>query len=239
MVEWTQEAIRFRMDAAERVGFDETIAAQILPHLPPNAHVCDAGCGLGYLSLALSRGCASVTAVDTSAAALAALRENAARAGASNIRAVQDDLFFMRPKARYDAMVFCFFGQTGETLRAVRAQCAGRAFLIKRGHAEHRFSLTNSPASRLNFQRACAELTALKVPFFTETFSAEMGQPLLSLLDAERFFAQFGTSGHPLDAAQIQARLTKTGMPEFPYFLSAKRMLGMIVLDARDIPDSI
>ena len=82
MVEWTQEAIRFRMDAAERVGFDETIAAQILPHLPPNAHVCDAGCGLGYLSLALSRGCASVTAVDTSAAALAALRENAARAGA-------------------------------------------------------------------------------------------------------------------------------------------------------------
>lgn len=34
MVEWTQEAIRFRMDAAERVGFDETIAAQILPHLP-------------------------------------------------------------------------------------------------------------------------------------------------------------------------------------------------------------
>ena len=214
MVEWTQEAIRFRMDAAERVGFDETIAAQILPHLPPNAHVCDAGCGLGYLSLALSRGCASVTAVDTSAAALAVLRENAARAGASNIRAVQNDLFFMRPKARYDAMVFCFFGQTGETLRAVRAQCAGRAFLIKRGHAEHRFSLTNSPASRLNFQRACAELTALKV-------------------------AQFGTSGHPLDAAQIQARLTKTGMPEFPYFLSAKRMLGMIVLDARDIPDSI
>jgi len=177
--------------------------------------------------------------VDTSAAALAVLRENAARAGASNIRAVQDDLFFMRPKARYDAMVFCFFGQTGETLRAVRAQCAGRAFLIKRGHAEHRFSLTNSPASRLNFQRACAELTALKVPFFTETFSAEMGQPLRSLLDAERFFAQFGTSGHPLDAAQIQARLTKTGMPEFPYFLSAKRMLGMIVLDARDIPDSI
>lgn len=167
------------------------------------------------------------------------LRENAARAGASNIRAVQDDLFFMRPKVRYDAMVFCFFGQTGETLRAVRAQCAGRAFLIKRGHAEHRFSLTNSPASRLNFQRACAELTALKVPFFTETFSAEMGQPLRSLPDAERFFAQFGTSGHPPDTAQIQARLTKTGMPEFPYFLPAKRMLGMIVLDARDIPDSI
>ena len=66
-----------------------------------------------------------------------------------------------------------------------------------------------------------------------------MGQPLRSLPDAERFFAQFGTSGHPPDTAQIQARLTKTGMPEFPYFLPAKRMLGMIVLDARDIPDSI
>ena len=78
MYQWTQDSIRFRIDAAETTKFDDTIIAQILPDIPRNAHVCDAGCGLGYTSLALARHCARVTAVDTSGVALNVLRETIA-----------------------------------------------------------------------------------------------------------------------------------------------------------------
>lgn len=236
MFEWTEESIRFRVDAAEQVGFDEAIAAHILQYLPENAHVCDAGCGLGYLSIALAAHCGAVTAVDTSGAALAVLRGNAERQGVENLRIRKADLFSMQPEEPYDAMVFCFFGQIGETLRAVRAQCSGRAVLVKRDHVSRRFSLTERPARRLNFQAACDELTELGVPFSAETFSVEMGQPFRSLADAERFFTLFSAGEKP-EPAQLRDHLIETGKLEFPYYFPAERSLGLIMLEAGDIPD--
>lgn len=237
MFEWTEESIRFRVDAAEQVGFDAAIAARILPRLPGNAHVCDAGCGLGYLSIALAAHCRAVTAVDTSGAALAVLRENAERRRVGNLCIREGDLFSMQPEEPYDAMVFCFFGQIGETLRAIRAQCSGRAVLVKRDHAARRFSLTARPARRLNFHAACDALAELGVPFSTETFSVEMGQPFRSLADAERFFALFDAEGGKPEPGRLRERLRETGEPEFPYYFPAERSLGLIVLEAGDIPD--
>ena len=236
MFEWTEESIRFRVDAAEQVGFDEAIAAHILPYLPENAHVCDAGCGLGYLSIALAAHCGAVTAVDTSGAALAVLRGNAERQGVENLRIRKADLFSMQPEEPYDAMVFCFFGQIRETLRAVRTQCSGRAILVKRDHVSRRFSLTERPARRLDFQAACDELAELGVLFSAETFPVEMGQPFRSLADAERFFTLFAAGEKP-EPAQLRDHLIETGKPEFPYYFLAKRSLGLIVLEAGDIPD--
>ncbi|MDD5919322.1 MAG: methyltransferase [bacterium] len=238
MFEWTEESIRFRVDAAEQVGFDEAIAAHILPYLPENAHVCDAGCGLGYLSIALAAHCGAVTAVDTSGAALAVLRGNAERQGVENLRIRKADLFSMQPEEPYDAMVFCFFGQIRETLRAVRTQCSGRAILVKRDHVSRRFSLTERPARRLDFQAACDELAELGVLFSAETFPVEMGQPFRSLADAERFFTLFAAGEKP-EPAQLRARLVETGKQAFPYYFPAERSLGLIVLETGDIPDFI
>lgn len=234
--EWTEETIRFREDAAVRVQFDAAIAQHILPFLPENAHVCDAGCGLGFLSLALAPHCRRITAVDVSSAALAVLARNAVRMGYDNIQIVQGDLFAQRPNPRYDAMVFCFFGHTKETLKAVRTQCKGHAILVKRDHIEHRFAAGNQPAQRLNFQTACQELTALHVPHTTQTFSLEMGQPFRSREEAARFFAIYGGSGAHSAMTQME-EVMKTGDLEFPYYFSARCALGLIVLDAGEIPD--
>ena len=90
---------------------DDTIIAQIVPDIPQNAHVCDAGCGLGYTSLALARHCARVTAVDTSGVALNVLRETIAAGKIRNIEVIEGDLFSMRLGLIYDVMLFCFFGR--------------------------------------------------------------------------------------------------------------------------------
>ena len=61
---WTEESIAFLRDAAAINRYYETIAERIAPQLPENAHICDAGCGIGELSLALKPYCHHVTAVE-------------------------------------------------------------------------------------------------------------------------------------------------------------------------------
>ena len=93
----------------------ETVAEKITPQLPENAHVCDAGCGIGELSLALKPYCRHVTAIC-------------------------GDVEALTPKESYDAMVFCLFGRTQNTLRIARKQCRGKIFLVKSDYSHHRFS---------------------------------------------------------------------------------------------------
>lgn len=237
---WTPDSIRFRMDAAEYTGYDAAIAARILPKLPQNALVCDAGCGLGYLSLALSTGCARVAAVDSSKAALDVLRENAARRRAGNIDVYQEDLFSMRPEQRYDAMVFCFFGRMEETLRAVKAQCKGNAYLVKKNWRNHRFTMTETPLLGYTLSHTIRELSALNVPFSEETFSVEMGQPFRSLEDAVLFFQTYRQQDEPdITSDQVLALLRPNDSEKFPLFLPSYQQLGLITVNVESIPDSI
>lgn len=238
MFQWTPDVIRFRVDAAEYNGFDGKIAARILPYLPPGARVCDAGCGLGYLGLALAEGGARVTAVDQSPAALAVLRANAQKRGLQTIEAVEGDLFSLRPPAPYDAMAFCFFGHMEQTLGALKAQCRGKGFLIKKDWATHRFTLGEAPLTCFTFRQACGALDRLSIPYAAETFPLEMGQPFRSLKDALLFFRTFGQAqgGEAVTEAAVLLRLTATGSAQFPYYLPAERSLGMLVVDTGDIP---
>ncbi len=238
MFEWTNEVIRFRMEASEYNHFEQQLAKRLLPYLPAGAHVCDAGCGLGYLSLALAENDYTVTAVDISAATLHILRENAQARGLTNIQILQDDLFSMRPKTLYDAMVFCFFGRTDETLRAVKRQCVGKAILIKKAWEVHRFTLEKKPLQRFTFRQTCRELEELGIRYQAETFSMETGQPFRSLSDAVRFFELY-EKGTKLDEQAVIARLAATESREFPFYLPSAGRVGIIVLDAGEIPDSI
>lgn len=80
MFRWTDDMIRFMADAADKTDFHRRLASELLPWLHPDDTVCDAGCGLGYLSLALAPHVRHITAAERDAAALAVLeRELAAR----------------------------------------------------------------------------------------------------------------------------------------------------------------
>ena len=73
-MQWTDESIAFLRDAAAMNRYYETIAERIAPQLQENAHVCDAGCGIGELSLALKPYCHHVTAVDADELAIKTLK---------------------------------------------------------------------------------------------------------------------------------------------------------------------
>ena len=113
---WTEESIAFLRDAAAMNRYYETVAEKITPQLPENAHICDAGCGIGELSLALKPYCHHVTAVDADALAIKTLEAHLIK----GVTAICGDVEALTPKEPYDAMVFCLFGRTEDTLRIAR-----------------------------------------------------------------------------------------------------------------------
>lgn len=118
-MQWTDESIVLLRDAPTMNRYYETIAERIAPQLQENAHVCDAGCGIGELSLALKPYCRHVTAVDADALAIKTLEAHLIK----GVTAICGDVEALTPKEPYDAMVFCLFGRTQDTLRIARKRC--------------------------------------------------------------------------------------------------------------------
>ena len=233
MFVWNEESIRFHNDAALYTGCYDLLAEHVAEHLTPGCRIFDGGCGLGHLSLALARRGYDVTGMDISASAIASFRQTAANAGLP-VNIAEGDLFGMPEDASFDNAVFCFFGGTTETLKWAKIHCTGRLILIKKNWYTHRFTRDPEAIRRFTFPVTVRELDSLGIPYETEIVDVDMGQPFRSLEDAVRFFGLYDPEGEP-EATDILPRLTETGDPVFPYFLSSLRPVGMIIIRAADI----
>ncbi len=239
MFTWNADMIRFMLDAAAENGYYDEIARRMAAHLPPDAHVCDAGCGLGLLSLALSPYCRQITAVDISAEPIRVLERLVRERGVQNVTPVCADIHAMHPETPYDALVCCFFGTTEEMLHLGKAQCSGQVFQLKKNWTHHRFSLTAQPLKRFTTSETVQCLTRYGIPYETETFDVETGQPFRTVQDAVRFFEIYSRDDGAPSLEAVRDRLQQRPDPVFPYYLPSPKTLCMISLRAGDIPDDI
>lgn len=232
---WDASAVAFMRDAIAYSDYTERLASVLVRYLPTDGHICDAGCGIGALSVELARSCREITAVDISQTAIDTLREST---NAENLHAVCADIFAMQPKTPYDAMLFCYFGRTDEILRIAKRQCAGRVLLVKRDCSEHRFSVgrVEQPLHRHETTREL--LLSEHIPFLSESLSLELGQPFRSIDDALVFFRLYNTSDLPVTEASVLPRLRKTQDAQFPFYLPELRKMELFVFETQDIPSS-
>ena len=237
MFRWTPDMIRFMCDADARNGAAGALA-ELLSRELPQGTVCDAGCGVGGLALALAGRFRQVVAADLSAEALAAL---AARNPHANLTVRRCDVLADRPETPYDAMVFCFFGGAGEILSAARRQCRGTVAVIKKKSARHSFSLTPKPRkSRRGFDALAQEMEARGIPFRTRDAVLDMGQPFRSLADAVLFFRIYSRDDDPASITEeaVKSRLEPRDDPEFPWYLPAREPVGLLFFEVADVPES-
>lgn len=228
MFKWTQESIAYMDDACRRTDFHRKLTAELQPYLRETDSVCDAGCGLGYLSLSLAPYVGAVTAVERDSQALAVLEREVKARGIANVTAVQDDVLAYRPDTRFDAMVFCFFGSIEEILAAAARCCRGTVLAVVRNDARHRFSGKSRGPGGHSYETACRILTEKGISFTTRTASFAFDQPFRSLEAARRFFELYGGS------EDWRSRLVETGDPEFPWQLPSRRDFGLITFQMGD-----
>ena len=237
---WYDDMIRFMRDASEYGSYNEILLNKMMPYLGKNQHICDAGSGLGYLSLAMAPHVRQVTAVEKHPDAAAVLEENCRHRGVTNVISRCADLDSIYPQERYDAMVFCFFGRIPQILRLAKRHCRGRVFVFTRNYANHRFSAGTHPTGWEGFVDLEATLRELNIPSYSEVFEAENGQPLRSMEDARRFFETYSKDQDKtvLTDEFLRGKVIATGREDFPLYLPHKRNLAFVTFLAEDIPDS-
>ena len=237
MFQWTEEMVRFMRTASEYGDYHRRLVQRMRPALHSADHICDAGCGLGYLSLALAPYVRRVTAADRSEAALDVLRQNCAARGIRTIDILSGELQPVPLAAPYDAMVFCFFGRMEEIAAVAKAQCRGTVFVFKKNYTSHRFSVGEHPAGWDSFRAGADWLTERGVPFEAETLEPEMGQPFRSMEEARQFFLLYSRDADKAAITDefLRGRLAETGREDFPLYLPHKRQVGYLQFESKDL----
>ena len=236
--DWTEERVAYLEAAAEGSDYYERIAQAAAEAAPGAGVICDAGCGLGFSSLALARHFKKVVAAERSHQALAALR---AKPLPPNLELLDGDLFAHPPAEPYDAMLFCFFGSAGEILRCARAQCRGRVVAVKAVQTGRRFSQGPVPGHRHGAAALEERLKALGVPYTRRELDLRLDQPLRSVADGVAFFRLYSRDPDPAALTEdfVRSRLVAQDDPAYPYRLPAERRAAVIAFDVQDLPPEI
>lgn len=237
MYHWTPDMIRFMDDASAYGDYHRRLAEMIRPFLGDGQHICDAGCGLGNLSLELSLFFEKITAIDIKSRPVDILRRHCTERGINNIDALEGDIRLLPPEKPYDGMIFCFFGRSEEILEIARQQCRGTVAVIKKNYIAHRFSVGNYPSGPDGYSRMQTLLTDRQIPFECRTASLEFGQPFRCFDDIRVFYDCYSRDQDPslLTDEFFRSRVTETGREDFPLYMPHQRQIGMICFQSGDI----
>lgn len=230
MYKWEPEKIRFMKDASEFSSYHEILGTWLKPYILPQDSVCDAGCGLGYLSLQMAVFARSVTAVDIHDGALQVLRDNLQEKNIGNVKVIHESVFQLVVEEKFDKMVFCFFGSVEEVLSLGRRLCRGDLFMITRNYNHHRFSKDAPRDGRESFDEICRVLCEKGIAFESKEMDIEFGQPFRYLSEVPKFFQMYqqytDTVGFTRD--EMEGMVFQTQRKDFPFYLPKKRKIGLI-----------
>lgn len=234
MQRWSEDTIRFMEDASSFGNYHKELAEILLPYLPIDGHVCDAGCGLGHLALALTERCERVTAVDASENALRGLMN---RDRPYNLRVLHGDVFAM--EETYDAMVFCYFGKADEILRLAKSGRVDKILVVRRDCSVHQFSGGAVPRKEHSINMLSRTLNENQIPYISKNIALELGQPFRSMEDALKFFQLYNKSDVAITPENLNGKLISTGRKDFPYYYPNVREMELIVFETKDLLEKV
>lgn len=234
---WQPDMVRFMVDASEYGNYYQQLTKKMRPWLRPDMHVCDAGSGLGYLSLAMAPYVKQVTAVERHPDAAGVLTQNCRKLGIGNVISRCGSIDESLPEEKYDAMVFCFFGGIRQTLELAKQQCRGDVFVFTRNYNNHRFSAGSLPTGWDGFPQFKSLLEEQGIPFHLETIAPEFGQPFRTLEDARLFYELYSNDRDPSQLTDefLHDKLVETGREDFPLYSPHQRNIAFFRFSVNDI----
>lgn len=230
MFEWNDEMIRYMNRAGRHTLYYKTLAKWIARGLKKTARICDAGCGLGYLSLALAPYVKQVDAVDTCQAVLQVLGAHMKTMQQSNITPINADIHELPHKNPcYDAMIFCYFGQIEEIMSLARQYCKGSVYIVKGRSSRHLFSRGGEQTHRETAEMAAQWMDRHGLQYEQFPLDLELGQPFLNREDAENFARLYGKPGHT-DFSWLEKRLGIDPYGKYKWYMPIEKPVTLFHL---------
>lgn len=224
---WSEESIKWYADASAYTGFHQKLAQWVAPVLQPTDTLCDVGCGLGRLSIALAPFVREVLCVDIDEMVLANLQKEADRKGVSNLRVLHGDA--QQITGEYAVMLMSFWGhKSGEVNSA--ALC--RRLLVRVANQDEKARITprGAHSTRSNVDSIEAELQAAGRPYRLRCGEVEFGQPMESEEEIKRFLTHYaGTAGE--FEWYMRTRVERTGRQDFPFYIPNPKPVGVFFID--------
>ena len=234
MLIWSDEQTQFMKEATEFEGFNHRLAEMIRPYLKEDANICDAGCGLGYLSLALAPYVKNATCVDINPRAIDYAQALCREKGLANVTPRCADM--AQCQDTFDHIVFCLYGSIEEAVAISRRCCKGKAVMIKHNYTEHRFSVKRREGHLDHYAAAIDYLNREGIHAQHYSFTLRMGQPFRDLAEARRFFELYSHDDDPslLTDEFILSKLIPIRRGEYNYYMPHDRQLGLLAWDAQE-----
>lgn len=231
--EWTPDRIRFMKEASEMTGYYREIALKAADLYGQGRTVLDMGCGLGYLSLELSRCFRKVISCDISEDALAVLRDNIARYGIDNIDTVCLDGNCFVPGEHVDIIFFCYFGSDEEIESIFENSEATYAVIVRKNYMKHRFSVSGGSLDMNQYLTSLTYFSNRGMVTKNTEISPEFGQPFRDLDDARRFFEIYSKDGDDVTDEFLLSRLERKDSGDYRFYLRQERESGIIFIEKR------
>lgn len=217
MIQWSEESIRLMVDSLEYTGFAARQCEKLLPYLPQDGTVMEAGSGIGYLTYAMSRHVSRVVSVEFDPTASAYLQKWVKEEGVENIRAVNADAFTFDPAEPIHTLVCCRFGSMEEVLSIARNVGARQVLILTLANKRHRVSAEGEGAEVAEYCRSSV-LTGAGIAYTEEHFTLQNGQPFRTVADAVKFFKMYDRKGDGVTAQTAAAALVPDPRGEYAWY---------------------
>ena len=229
--------ISFMDDASAFGDYFDSLSLALVPFIQKDMTVCDAGCGIGQLSFALSPYVKKITGIDRFESAIEFCNKKKRTTDASNVSFECKDLLDMAETGFFDVMVFNYFGRMEQIMEIARRHCVKRIIIIKKNYTEHRFSIGRKPIDGREIHGAEEYLEREKITPTGKLFSHEFGQPFRSIEDALEFFNIYSRDPDRsiINVQNVKPRLVETGNPVFPYYLPHVRNSRIHIIDMKEV----
>lgn len=235
MWRWKKQMIHYMRVASEESNYYQKLAEIISPYLGDEDIICDAGCGLGQLSEALSPYVKHIVAFDIHQGALDILQKNIVEKEIKNVTPKQGDIHNYTPKEKFDSIIFSMFGSAEESIAIANRCCAGKMILIMRLDRTHKFSLENLKKPASDFDKLKSLLNKNLIPYESKMFELSLDQPFKNLQEAKEFFSLYGKIDNEDKITEdfLLSRVKEQDNDQYPYLLNNSRKLGLIVLESK------
>lgn len=227
MYEWTEEKIRWYQQAETYPGNNrnQVLADIIFREMESPFSICDLGCGIGGLSIALSQKAEKVMAVDQNRDVISVLKDRIENKSLSNIEVRQGDYKKLLPQEeRLDAAVICMAGNLEKDVPYVLEWARKKIFLITEITSYHHFKVSRKKKVYEDPERIRDFIKGQGLSYHEQIVRVHFGQPFKNQAEAVEFMRCYDRN-ESLEAikAYLSEKLIRLEDKEFPLYFPCEK----------------